>query len=190
MTSAVEQLIVDNEPLVRHTVTKMYHGLRQSSMEDLLSAGLVGLWQAAQRYRPERGRFSTYACRRIRGAIIDYLRETSPGFGRSRSDSYTRPHHSPLHFPSDYDSSDIYAVEDHPESGVLLGEILSEVEEVLLTIPDRDAAVYRSVLGGARHVDVAKDHGIHPARVSQIVKSVREDIRLHFLRVGILSPLK
>lgn len=47
--------------------------------EDLEGYGAIGLIQALNRFRPERGvRFETYALSRIRGAILDYLRSLDP----------------------------------------------------------------------------------------------------------------
>jgi RNA polymerase sigma factor for flagellar operon FliA len=47
--------------------------------EDLEGYGVIGLIQALDRFRPERGvRFETYALSRIRGAILDYLRSLDP----------------------------------------------------------------------------------------------------------------
>lgn len=46
------------------------------ALEDLVGYGSAGLLEAAQRYDPSRGiAFSTYAHYRIRGAIVDGLRE-------------------------------------------------------------------------------------------------------------------
>ncbi len=47
--------------------------------EDLLAWGVLGLVQAAQRYRDDRGSsFSAYAARRVRGQVLDALRERDP----------------------------------------------------------------------------------------------------------------
>ena len=47
--------------------------------EDLESYGIIGLLQAFERYKPERGlKFETYALSRIRGAVLDYLRSLDP----------------------------------------------------------------------------------------------------------------
>lgn len=44
--------------------------------DDLVSNGVLGLIDAIQRFDPERGiKFSTYAPQRIRGAILDYMRD-------------------------------------------------------------------------------------------------------------------
>ena len=46
---------------------------------DLVQAGIVGLLDAVSKYRPETEvSFSTYAAHRIRGAILDSLREEDP----------------------------------------------------------------------------------------------------------------
>ncbi|MGQ9473003.1 MAG: sigma-70 family RNA polymerase sigma factor [Candidatus Caldatribacteriaceae bacterium] len=46
---------------------------------DLEQVGTIGLLQALDRFRPERGsRFETYALSRIRGSILDYLRSLDP----------------------------------------------------------------------------------------------------------------
>jgi RNA polymerase sigma factor for flagellar operon FliA len=43
--------------------------------DDLLSSGFFGLLDAIERYDPQRAnKFETYACVRIRGAMLDYLR--------------------------------------------------------------------------------------------------------------------
>ncbi len=48
-------------------------------LENLQSAGVVGLIEAAQSFDPERGvSFKTFAFPRVRGAIIDELRRNSP----------------------------------------------------------------------------------------------------------------
>jgi len=42
---------------------------------DLVQSGVFGLWDAIDRFEPERGlKFETYAMQRIRGAILDELR--------------------------------------------------------------------------------------------------------------------
>jgi RNA polymerase sigma factor FliA len=52
---------------------------RGADREDLIAWGLVGLVQAAQRYRGDRGAsFGAYAARRVRGQILDALRERDP----------------------------------------------------------------------------------------------------------------
>lgn len=74
--ASVEALITENTALVGFAVSEI--GMRLPAhvdREDLRSAGLMGLVQAAQSYDAERGvPFRHYASTRIRGSIMDELR--------------------------------------------------------------------------------------------------------------------
>lgn len=49
--------------------------------DDLVAAGLVGLWQALQRYDASRGiPFTAFARHRIRGEMLDSIRRMYPGY--------------------------------------------------------------------------------------------------------------
>ncbi len=71
-----EAAVLAGVPLVRSLIGKLPrpdHPL--ASVEDLESAGLVGLIEALDSYDPTRGvRFLSYAYLRVRGALVDYLR--------------------------------------------------------------------------------------------------------------------
>lgn len=75
-----EQLILHYAPLVKRVVGRM--GLRPDGAvewEDLTNYGLVGLIDAVERFDPSRGiLFSTFASLRIRGAVLDALRQLDP----------------------------------------------------------------------------------------------------------------
>jgi RNA polymerase sigma factor for flagellar operon FliA len=71
-----EQWVVKNLPLVRHLVNKIAAAsASREDIEDLISAGTLGLVKAARSYDPARdAEFRTYAYIRVRGAVIDELR--------------------------------------------------------------------------------------------------------------------
>ncbi|MFW6156856.1 MAG: sigma-70 family RNA polymerase sigma factor [Armatimonadota bacterium] len=71
-----EQIITENVDLVRYEVDRVASGLPdQVDREDLVSAGMIGLIRAVDRYDPGRGAsFRTYAGTLMRGAILDELR--------------------------------------------------------------------------------------------------------------------
>ncbi len=71
-----EQLIEEHADLVRYEVDRVASGLpNQVDREDLVSAGMIGLIRAVDRYDPNRGAsFTTYATTLMRGAILDELR--------------------------------------------------------------------------------------------------------------------
>jgi RNA polymerase sigma factor for flagellar operon FliA len=78
MTSAQrEQIIVDSLPLIKHVAHRVAVRLPANiEMRDLINAGVLGLLDAVDKFEPERGvKFKTYAEVRIRGAILDSLRD-------------------------------------------------------------------------------------------------------------------
>jgi len=73
-----ERLILEHLPQVRLVARKIHERLPESiCFEDLLSAGVIGLIQAIDNYDPRHNvKLKTYAEFRIRGSILDNLRET------------------------------------------------------------------------------------------------------------------
>ena len=75
-----EQLVVAYAPLVKKVVAGM--GLRPDGpieWDDLLNYGIIGLIDAIDRFDPDRGvQFSSFAAVRIRGAVLDALRQLDP----------------------------------------------------------------------------------------------------------------
>lgn len=73
---AREELLETHLPLVRYVARDLWkriHG--KLDLDDLVSAGTMGLINAVESFEPERGlAFSTFATPRIRGAILDHLR--------------------------------------------------------------------------------------------------------------------
>lgn len=72
-----EQLVRDHLPLVGYAVSELAGRLpRHIRRDDLVSAGMLGLAQAAAAFDEERGvTFGTFARARIRGAMLDELRQ-------------------------------------------------------------------------------------------------------------------
>lgn len=71
-----DELIVSHLPLVKFLVGRIASQLPPHlDQEDLMSAAVIGLITAAERFDPSRGvQFKTFAEQRIRGTIIDELR--------------------------------------------------------------------------------------------------------------------
>jgi RNA polymerase sigma factor for flagellar operon FliA len=72
-----EQLVAANTPLVRHVAARLAaKAPRHVELAELVSHGFLGLLDALERYDPARGvAFSTYATHRIRGAILEGMRQ-------------------------------------------------------------------------------------------------------------------
>ncbi len=77
---AREALIIHYAPLVNKVIGRM--GLKPEGpieWEDLINYGILGLIDAVERFEPERGFvFETFATMRIRGAVLDALRQLDP----------------------------------------------------------------------------------------------------------------
>jgi RNA polymerase sigma factor FliA len=76
LTRAQSDLVKRNLPLVEHIVTRMTSRFPSNySRDDLVQTGNLGLIEASTRFDPGMGvAFSTFAGRRIEGAVIDMLR--------------------------------------------------------------------------------------------------------------------
>jgi RNA polymerase sigma factor FliA len=76
LTAEQERVMVEHLPIVRFIARRIHERLPQHvPIEDLYSAGVIGLLDAFARFDPSRqNKFNTYAQFRIRGAILDSLR--------------------------------------------------------------------------------------------------------------------
>ncbi len=74
---AREQLLLQYLPLVRRVAGRVILSLPRSvRLDDLMSAGVVGLLSSVDNFDPQLGiKFETFAVNRIRGAMMDSLRE-------------------------------------------------------------------------------------------------------------------
>jgi RNA polymerase sigma factor for flagellar operon FliA len=91
LASDREQLILEHMPLVRYLVGRMAAKLPPHlDLQDLMSAAVIGLINAADRYDPTRGvLFKTFAEQHVRGTILDELRSYDV-LSRSMRDKYKR----------------------------------------------------------------------------------------------------
>jgi RNA polymerase sigma factor for flagellar operon FliA len=78
--AARETAIVQNINLVNNVARRFQRRVPPCvTLDDLVSAGMIGLIQAVDRFDHSRDlKFKTYAQHRIRGAMLDFLREEDP----------------------------------------------------------------------------------------------------------------
>ena len=76
MTAEQERVLLEHLPVVRFLARRIHERLPQHvDIEDLVSAGIVGLMDAFAKFDPDKKvQFRSYAQFRIRGAILDSLR--------------------------------------------------------------------------------------------------------------------
>lgn len=86
MNSDKDGLILEYKNFVHQVVGSLINsmGLPSSMFEEYASAGYLGLVEAAERFDPTRGAsFKTFAFLRIRGAVIDSIRDSSTISGKA-----------------------------------------------------------------------------------------------------------
>lgn len=74
--AAREELLSEHINLVHHVARQIHRRVSTDvELDELISAGTMGLIEALERFQPARGlAFSTFAVPRVRGAILDELR--------------------------------------------------------------------------------------------------------------------
>ena len=72
-----DRIILDHLPLVKAIAVRVHENLPvHVELDDLVHAGILGLFDAVEKYQPEKQvAFSSYAKHRIKGAILDSLRQ-------------------------------------------------------------------------------------------------------------------
>lgn len=74
-----EELILNHLPQVQLLASRLHRRCPQVELDDLISAGTLGLIQAVDRFDPTRNlKLKTLAEHRISGALLDYLRHIDP----------------------------------------------------------------------------------------------------------------
>ena len=72
-----DQVVLEHLPLVRAIAIRVHENLPvHVDLDDLVHAGIMGLFDASTKYNPDKKvAFSSYAKHRIKGAILDSLRQ-------------------------------------------------------------------------------------------------------------------
>lgn len=168
-------LIEGYRPYVGRVVARM--GIPPTTVQerdDLVSAGVIGLIDAVDRYDPARGvPFEAFAAARIRGAVIDELRRLD---GRGRlfwrqvregvADEDAQP--QALSLDRLLDAGSEPAVSD--ASGELLErDLLNDVGWAITTLPHRERNVIARYYGSAWTLrEIGRELGVSEARASQL----------------------
>jgi RNA polymerase sigma factor (sigma-70 family) len=167
-----------NERVLRHLplVRSIVYGLRPRAsaldVDDLVSAGTVGLLEAAERYDPRRGvPFASYAYSRVKGAVLDELRR-SPELNRSDSGgngdlSLQAP------VPGNQNLTLIEVIPDPLSPEPAAGAEFGEVVEAIRCLPNREREILGLHTAGHAVSEIAERHGCSEARASQILSQAR-----------------
>lgn len=148
---------------------------------DLISAGMMGLIDAAAKYRAERKTlFPIYARQRIRGAMLDYMRAQSwiprTAYRQLRA---TEPDSLRLRSTGvRLDALDLAACVAHPDTHIAERQLSLVVGSLVRLLPERDRAILLSHYLHQRTMrDISKDMHLSEGRISQIHNSALGKLR-------------
>ena len=160
-------------PLVRSVASQFR--VPAADVDDLCSAGTIGLIEAADRYDGGRGvPFGAFAYQRIRGAIIDELRRAcAPGRTLVREhDPYPVALDAPLTRSDEATLLDVTANPRSPDPSTC-----AELEELLAAIealPAREREMLALNTAGHTVREIAEIYGCTSARASQLLSRARD----------------
>jgi len=123
----INKLIIDNEKLVGYCFKKYINLYNHPDYEDIISEGMIGLIQAANRFDPSIGTsFSTFAVPYIYGNMLRYIREKSSiiKIPRSLMDDYENNIDN-INMLRNYKSLE-YEIEGKDGSDTKFGDILPD----------------------------------------------------------------
>ena len=173
-------LIKQYQPLVRRLAHHMMAKLPPSvEVDDLIQVGLIGLADALTRYEASQGvQFETFATQRIRGAMLDELRENdwmSRGSRKSQKDIETamrRLEHRLGHTPKESEIAaemGISLVEYQTLLGKVRGTQLLYLEDLSRRNEDDDTYLDRHVADAeADPLNMLRDQKLREALVAAI----------------------
>lgn len=166
-----EKMIRDNDKLVYHIISRRFPSLTQD--EDVVQAGMIGLWKACRDYDPSKGAFSTCVCAYIIHEIHKELemRNEYQKFGAVQS---------------------LNEIVENPDGS-------SDMQELINFIPDkpddvsgreydfsalrskfssRDNGIFMLRAQDYTYEEIARIYGLSKQRVDQIIRKMRK----YFLR--------
>jgi RNA polymerase sigma factor (sigma-70 family) len=163
-------------PLVRYVASRLCPPASPVEVDDLISAGTIGLIEAADRYDPKRGvPFASFAYSRIKGAVIDELSRVGiSGAERSRSTGVALSLEAPFAHEPDASLLDVTVDPSvsEPQRSAELSELLAAIKD----LPDRARAMLGLSLAGHSGTDIADFYGCSQTLVSQILVDARFEL--------------
>ena len=166
MSPSEQELVIEHMPLVYFLVNKHFSGYREQ--EDLIQIGMTALCEAAIKWSPEKGKFSTFAGQVIRYQIWYYLRSTMRDRGKSDvtvvsldqkqgndDDSYTIGETVGVDFDWDATSSDF--------------------DDFVKSLDGREQQIIDYLKRGYSRTECAKAMGMCNSRITQLAAKIKRD---------------
>ena len=170
-----DKRVLRHLPLVRSVANRMGRRLPQVEVDDLVSAGTIGLIEAVDRYDAELGvPFASFAYRRIKGAIIDELRRL-PGTRRATAaNAISEP--LSLQAPIDEEQDHLTLMDvtaDQRASQPQRGAELSELLDAIQSLPRREREMLGLSTAGHSVSEIAQVYGCSQSLASQLIVQAR-----------------
>lgn len=162
--------VLDHLPLVRYVVRRLRPASPPLELNDLVSAGTIGLIEAADRYDPKRGvPFASFAYRRIRGAVLEEI--SSLGAGTLTTSRTECSLEAPISAETGFTLMDVTVdpSASEPQYSAELSELLTAIGD----LPDRDREILALSVAGYTGNDIAERYGCSPSLVSRILVDAR-----------------
>lgn len=166
-----DKRVLRHLPLVRAIANRLRPVAPVAEVEDLVSAGTVGLIEAVDRYDAKLGvPFVSYAYSRIHGAIIDELRRfTAPRADGERTAPLSLE--APIVGDENLTLKDVTIDRLAPEPE--LGAELTELLEAVKRLPPREREMLGLAASGHTVTEIAELHGCSASRASQLLLQAR-----------------
>jgi RNA polymerase sigma factor for flagellar operon FliA len=167
-------------PLVRRLAHHMIAKLPPSvELDDLIQVGMIGLTEAISRYEPSQGvQFETFASQRIRGAMIDELRDgdwMSRGSRKSQKDIEQAVHRL---------QQKLHRAPMESEIAKELGMALADYQHLLAKVRGTQLVYLEDISGGEDDDSFLDRHmGDHEADPSAVLQDQR-------MRMALVAAIK
>ena len=154
------------------------------TLDDLIGAGTIGLIQAVDRFEASRGlQFATYAKHRIRGAMLDFLREEDPLSRTERRRTRTANANAEGALPTTISLEQLPTYE--PRSEYAPARCFSsrfadrvDLDRARQYLSERENRVFSLLFDlDWQNRDVARQLGVNESRVSQIRHAALSKLR-------------
>jgi len=183
-----QEILAAYSPLVLKIAGGFQRKLPRSVLrEDLVAAGMMGLWDAIQKQSEVTDSFEWYARVRIRGAILDELRRQDWLPRRARSlaeksagkDGYVPPP-AVVRFDdvSEWEQNKCLSDASNQESVFGAKEVQEEIFAAIDTLPERERyIVAQHYFKGVKFKDLGIELGVSEPRISQLHSQAMNRLR-------------
>lgn len=172
--------MTDNDylPLVRKVARGIKTHAPKANVDDLIGEGCLGLVQALPRFNPSRGAvLSTYLGNRVRGAMLDHLRERDP-LTRCDRGKVKQGLHADVIDVDEREAQFVPAPSENPARTLESQERQARVRRLLQHLPRRERLVVLEYYWHDRsHKDIGGDLGVGESRISQLHSRALEHLR-------------